>query len=329
MVKHFQSITSELKNPCSAASFWLDANFDLDAVVAGLGAQVDGADTIRPGGNLKDYPWSIVGSAVEFRLRQACGVQYYGTTAQFGRVGRSFAGAMFHDALALLWDDHQAEEATSKENAWVLYFAGVCEGSYRSGRGGELACYGEVFSEMEISSAWARLGAQMDQLRQGVLESVNPGRHPCVGRLTEMMAVSGAVLDDIARVADAAIGSADFGAIRRGRDFVDSPVFAGGAWVGGADGDFIVGHTLFDVKTTIHPEKLWRDATRQLVAYVALDADDRYGIEELAVLLPRQRGAVARVALGEILEHSGFESRAEMHASARLVLDPGSRWRLP
>ncbi len=37
------SITSELKNPHSAASLWLDANFDLDTVAGGLGAQVVGS----------------------------------------------------------------------------------------------------------------------------------------------------------------------------------------------------------------------------------------------------------------------------------------------
>ncbi len=317
------SITSELKNPRSAASLWLDANFDLDAVAAGLGPQVDGADTIRPEGNLKDYPWSTVGSAVEFRLRQACGVDYYRTTAAFGNLGRMSNG-IFHDALAMLWDNHQAEEATSRTNAWVLYFAGVCEGIYRSGRGGELARYGEALSAMERSDAWARFGIQMDQLREGVLKSVDSGRHPCVGQLTEMMAVPEAVLDDIARVSDAAIASANFQAIQQSTAFIDDPAFAGGAWVGGADGDFIVGHTLFDVKTTTHPERLWRDAIRQLVSYVALDADDSHGIEEVAILLPRQRGAVARVGLDEILEHSGFESRAEMQASARRALDPSA-----
>ncbi len=264
---------------------------------------------------------------MEFRLRQACGVQYYRTTAALGNLGRMSNG-IFHDALAMLWDDHRAEEATSEKNAWVLYFAGVCEGIYRSGRGGELARYREAFSAMERSSDWARFGIQMDQLRQGILESVNPGRHPCVGQFSEMMAVPEAVLDDIARASDAAIASANFGAIRQSAAFTDSPVFAGGAWVGGADGDFMVGHTLFDVKTTIHPERLWRDAIRQLVSYVALDADDSHGIEEVAILLPRQHGAVARVGLDEILAHSSFGSQVEMQASARIVLDPAARWRL-
>ena len=321
------SITSELKNPHSAASLWLDANFDMFYVSAGLGAQADGADTIRPGGDLKDYPWPTVGSAVEFRLRQACGVRYYDTTAAFGGLG-SFSDGMFHDALALLWHEHALEEATSRVNAWVLYFAGVCEGIYRSGRAEELARYREVLGAMERSGAWAAFRIQMDQLRQGVLESVDSGRHPCLGQVIGEMAVPETVIEDIARVCDAAIGSANFGVIRRSGDFVDSPVFAGGAWVGGADGDFLVGHTLFDVKTTIHPEKLWRDGARQLVAYVALDTEDSYQIDQLAVLLPRQHGAVARAGLDEILFHSSFDSRAEMQASARLALDPEWSWRL-
>lgn len=62
------------------------------------------------------------------------------------------------------------------------------------------------------------------------------------------MAAPEAVPDDIARVADAAMGSANFEAIRRGGGFVGSPVFASGDWVGGADGDFLVGRALFEEK---------------------------------------------------------------------------------
>ncbi len=83
---------------------------------------------------------------------QACGCPDQRHSLNSKGLGR-FADGMFHDALALGWDEHQAEQATStsKENVWVLYFTGACEGIFRSGRGGELARYGEVFSEMEIS----------------------------------------------------------------------------------------------------------------------------------------------------------------------------------
>ena len=78
------SLTKELKNPGSAISKWLDNNFDLDAPIHQLERQARGVGTIKPEGNLRDYPWSVVGSAVEFRIRQYCGIEYYSTTAALG-----------------------------------------------------------------------------------------------------------------------------------------------------------------------------------------------------------------------------------------------------
>ena len=71
------SITRELTNPQSKASQWLAANFELDAVAVLLGTQVGSTETIRPTGYLKDYPWSTVGHAVEFRLRQIRNTPYF------------------------------------------------------------------------------------------------------------------------------------------------------------------------------------------------------------------------------------------------------------
>ncbi|MHB8191017.1 MAG: hypothetical protein ACYDHP_11495 [Ferrimicrobium sp.] len=93
------SITSELKDLHSPASLWPEANFDLDAVAAALVAQADGSDTIRPGGGyLKAYLWSIVGGAVEFRLRQAYGraILRHDRSVHTPAPGRLGAG-VFHD----------------------------------------------------------------------------------------------------------------------------------------------------------------------------------------------------------------------------------------
>ncbi len=317
------SITSKLKNPDSAASRWLDANFDLDAATKCLGAQVGGADTIRPGGDLKNYPWANVGHAVELRLDQACGVHYYKTAGPYGQMER-FTNAGFHDALAMLWGAHIEEERTSRRNAWVLYFAGVCEGVFFGGRGDALEIkYKNVLSVIEDSSDWKRFRSAMAGVRAAGAEDefeFDVDDHLCLNRLVEMMPVADAVLDDIVTVCDAMFGSANFRGIRGNPTFVDWPVFDGGAWLGGADGDFMVGNTLYDVKTTIRPENLWRGATRQLVAYVALDDGDDYQIEELAVFLPRQHGEVARVSLDEILAHSTFDNRRDMQLSAKNCL---------
>ena len=314
------SLTKELKNPGSAISKWLDNNFDLDAPIHQLERQARGVGTIKPEGNLRDYPWSVVGSAVEFRIRQYCGIEYYSTTAALGGAG-DMTTSMFHDALAVLWDDHVLDRQTTSENAWLLYFAGLFEGAFRSGNNESFWQYREVLTEMGRSNAWRLFRDDMELLRQGELRGFDSARHECLGLLPQTMQVPEQVLRDIARVGDAALGSSDFQVEIGSARFVDNPIFDGSAWVGGADGDFLFGHTLYDVKTTIRPENLWNSAIKQLVSYVALDLSDSYQIEELAVFLPRQHGLITRVDLDEILEHSAFISRQDMQWSVRHALE--------
>lgn len=102
------SLTQELRNPSSAMSRWLDENFDLEDAIRKFESQAGTSNTIKPDGNLKDYPWTVVGSAVEFRIRQNCGTDYYGTSAALGDLSR-FGACQFHDALAILWEEHKAE----------------------------------------------------------------------------------------------------------------------------------------------------------------------------------------------------------------------------
>jgi hypothetical protein len=202
-----------------------------------------------------------------------------------------------------------------------MYFAGIAEGIYRSGRTEDFATAERVLRELAHSATWQAVMAEMESLRRGRIAGVDPKNHPCLHTLPLLLPVSDDVLDDIARTSDAAIANDAWSQITDG-NFIDNPAFAGAVWVGGADGDFIVDHTLFDVKCTIHPEKLWLGALRQMIAYVALDSHDQFEIDELAIFLPRQHGAVARIGLDEILARSTFSTRQDMQRSARAVLHP-------
>ena len=314
------SLTQELRNPQSRASRWLATNFELDTVVEKLRAQASGTETIRPTGYLKDYPWSTVGHAVEFRLRQIRDTPYFATTASIARVSNSPSiTRLFHDALALLWDAHRDDTLTSRENAWVMYFAGISEGIYRSGCTEAFVPVERVLSKLAPLPDWQAFAQEIALARSGKIAGVEPSDHPCVQVLAKLLPASEEVLDDIARVSNTAASSEGWAQVASGT-FIDNPVFTGAEWVGGADGDFIAGHTLFDVKCTIHPERLWLAALAQMVSYIALDSQDRFGIDEIAILLPRQHGRVARVSLREVLGHSTFRTRQEMQGSARVAL---------
>lgn len=66
-----------------------------------------------------------------------------------------------------------------------------------------------------------------------------------------------------------------------------NPTFTGSGDVGGADADLIIDGCLIEFKATIEP-KLERRTVEQLLGYALLDYDDRYGIGELGIYLVRQ-----------------------------------------
>lgn len=79
------------------------------------------------------------------------------------------------------------------------------------------------------------------------------------------------------------------GEIADGTDFASNPGFAGSELVGGADADWIIGDTLIDCKVynRLSVSEL-RGFLLQLLGYVMLDLDDRFGIRQVGIWLPRQ-----------------------------------------
>lgn len=79
------------------------------------------------------------------------------------------------------------------------------------------------------------------------------------------------------------------GEIADGTDFASNPGFAGSELVGGADADWILGDTLIDCKVynRLSVSEL-RGFLLQLLGYVMLDLDDRFGIRQVGIWLPRQ-----------------------------------------
>lgn len=67
-----------------------------------------------------------------------------------------------------------------------------------------------------------------------------------------------------------------------------SPVFEGGAEIGGADGDLIVNKCLIDVKALVDPAKDSHPWPWQLLGYVLLDYEDAWELKSVAIYLARQ-----------------------------------------
>ena len=101
-----------------------------------------------------------------------------------------------------------------------------------------------------------------------------------------------------------------------------APVFVDG-W---ADADILAGRCLIDVKATIHPTAARPDWFYQLLGYAWLDADDRYGIESVALYLARQ-GAYVEWSITRLARLLGAELPvAALAAEFRDIAPTTSSW---
>lgn len=83
------------------------------------------------------------------------------------------------------------------------------------------------------------------------------------------------------------------------KPMIGNPVFAGSRYIGGADGDWILGKTLYDCKVTWQQDAMKAAYVTQLGIYALLDWDDEYKLDSIAVYLPRQR-MVERLPLSKL-----------------------------
>jgi hypothetical protein len=87
--------------------------------------------------------------------------------------------------------------------------------------------------------------------------------------------------------------------------YVLNPTFDGSLNVGGADADFVIGDTLFELKTTARLNaSTVREAMLQLIGYSLLDFSDRYGIRNVGAYFTRH-GWVATWPLNDLISGEG------------------------
>jgi hypothetical protein len=104
------------------------------------------------------------------------------------------------------------------------------------------------------------------------------------------------------------------------RDVHTGITFAGSLDVGGADADLIIGDLLLDLKATAIATKARREDFLQLIGYVLLDYDDRYGIARMGIYLTRF-GTLITWAVKEFLDLLGARrSLAELREMCSATL---------
>jgi hypothetical protein len=266
------------------------------AVLAALPAEVRGAVTAPPllptvpeGVN---YPWPVVGAAVDYRCRYLLGpadpqplafrgAQIFGQRhrllfEEFGwdwAVSEPVAGTVWSELIGRV--QMLTRGNTARLNSWqeellarMTYLLGLFELMYRADFDLEPDIVTALFWYQDLATA--------------------------------LDIVPGYVVDDLVAIAGRVI-SVRHMLKRRDEHWYANPTFSGSWAVGGADADLIAGHRLVELKTTKNPLQMFAKTLRQLVGYTLLDTQDEYQLTEVAVFLPRQ-GTAITWPIAELLE---------------------------
>ena len=281
------SLTSELHEPDSPINQFFAAHFpDRDGFWNAWSERVWMFPTIRPHGSLANYPWALVGAALDYRIR-VCWRPYSATDtvaaigARFARrCGMPDAAEMWHD-LASRWDVMMAyikrglplDPDREDRIARMCIALAAYEAIARSGR------------EVSLLARTTKIDEVLSRVPAEVVDDIDN------------------LLDEFKRSDDRFISP---------QSTVLNPMFSGAMMVGGADGDVILDQYLWDFKTTLHPTRASNDYwPYQLLGYGLLDLDDQYQLEGAGIYLSR-RGAWISWSWPEMLALLGARPNVSM-----------------
>lgn len=280
------SLTTEIKNRSSPVSRFLAERFPGHlAVVRGAKERLTAATPILPASEV-GYPWMLVGTALDFRLRF------------------SFAPTRVRDLLTVqigmdkLYQNRPDLVPLDEGRAIMRDLVPALDGIVK-----------------ETRPAGRRLD-RPDEERlcrycAGLALFDDFGRSPRVpNRLVSPRTVASA--DDLLALADPAwvddLCALSWAFYDQCGDLLSSasvlnPQFRGGRDVNGADADLILDGCLIEIKTTKAPA-LTRIMLEQAIGYALLDYEDEYRIREVGVYMARQ-GVFLRWPLDALLATMG------------------------
>ncbi|MEA2515709.1 MAG: hypothetical protein QOJ59_5198 [Thermomicrobiales bacterium] len=257
------SLSSHLEQPDSPIRRFLVERFpNTRPVVADVRAAMTGARTILPA-DAEGYTWSMMGTAVDFRLRgyfEPVSFTSQPTAGVMNLWGAEGAG-LLENVAARLDDDAEDVESVGR----------------RLDRASEelLARYCLVLSYFETVFRSGRIPPE--------IASIDPSRAtpetllsiPKQVAVDDLCALSWAFYDRHADVLT--------------KPVILNPTFEGSDDIGGADADLVIDGCLWEIKTYKQPQaKQIYETAYQLLGYALLDYDDSCGIREIGIYFSRQ-----------------------------------------
>ncbi len=257
------SLTSQLKDHSSPIGAFFRTRFSHTSSISHMAnPQLRAAQQILPQ-NRESYPYSLIGMAVDYRLRY-----YFTITQEDGLVANAGAAKLirripeysvqtmqnFFAGLSQALENVQPCGRMMKDDAEILlarycFVLALFETVYRSGLVPEMLFVPDIKATVEDL-----LGTAQDCWIEDIC---------AISRLfyrTQPHLLT--------------------------KPFILNPTFTGSTYVGGADADLIVDGCLLEIKTSVQNslDTAW---LRQLVGYALLDYDDKYSIQSVGIYMAR------------------------------------------
>lgn len=244
------SLTSQLNTKNSPVNQFFDQAFNFPKRT--MGSDIKAWPIIwSPPTNAPTMNLTLTGTSFDYIVREVTwGLDVEKTVARIGATRLFMERGMSltnWEDLVLAWR-HDMDDDTLCRNAVILsWYEQYVRSGYLSDTIRELLAYHEL-----------------DDIRQCVDTSI-------VGDLTGLLSGYRNTFRDMWSSHSAAL----------------NPTFDNSRLVGGADADWIIGSTLWDMKTTKTPGKNLIKHLKQLIGYVLLDASDHYHLTDIGIYFPR------------------------------------------
>lgn len=270
------SLTGELRDRSSWVSAYFKEWFPATAAFArAMGAEIDNwdrkSDCMPPIGADRSYPWSIVGTAFDYRMRYYLGMDsIFLTTAYEGFIRmQSYKNPK--------WTLERNDSWARGTYEFLKYELDSVMLNSQDER---------VLSKLCVVLAWFDQGYRSGGIFPKAMDNLLdfPTQQDYLTIVDDQWA------DDISRLIEKAATSLRSSSLKK---IEFGPTFAGSASVGGADADLILNRCLLDIKTTINPANNLAANIRQIVGYVLLDWDNRYSLRSTGLYFSRQGKEVA------------------------------------
>ena len=284
------SLSSELATPGSVIHTFFKERVPATATFSRkAGQQLRGLRTIRPDNADKSYPYTLVGTAFDYRLRCYLGMEsIFDTPAYRGFLFlRDFVGYDWLDvAEDFLWD----------ADYWIRQLPAQQELDRTDEYKLSKICFVLGYLDFGLRGGPEQLPKELESLRRYPLEE------DCLSFIDDQW------VNDIGRLIKLASRNFVTNEVNR---LAFGPTFLGSSYVNGADADLIMDSCLLDVKTTIRPTTNLAKNLRQLIGYTLLDWDDGYNLESAGFYFSRQ-GQLVAWPLEELLRQTTNDQSASL-----------------